>query len=227
MPRLLLPGPAGERPRERLSQHGPGALTTVDLLAILLGTGQAGRTVQSVAQAVHDVADGSLRKLARHPEAELRRIGGVGAAKAARLLAALELGRRLAHERRPSRCLMAAPEDVVRLLADRVRDLDVEEFRVLALSGRRELLREVLVSRGVLNGALVHPREVFRPAIVEAAAGIIVVHNHPSGDPTPSPEDLAITRQLAGCGQLLGIPLLDHLIVGADRWVSLKAQGAL
>ena len=112
-------------------------------------------------------------------------------------------------------------------MGDRIRDLDVEEFHLLALSTHRDVLREVLVSRGLLNASLVHPREVFRPAIAEAAAGIILVHNHPSGDPIPSPEDLTITGQLVAAGKLLGIPVLDHMIVGGDRWISFATQGLL
>lgn len=219
--------PVVDRPRERLLRHGPAALTTVELLAILLGTGRSGQSVEVVARAVHGAADGSLRRLVRLPDAELRRVAGVGMAKAARLKAALELGRRLAREERPPRPRIGRPEDVVRLLGDRLRDLEVEEFHLLALSIQRDVLREVLVSRGVLNGSLVHPREVFRPAIAEAAAGIIVVHNHPSGDPTPSPEDRAVTGQLVAAGGLLGIPVLDHVIVAGDRWVSFATEGLL
>jgi len=141
--------------------------------------------------------------------------------------AALELGRRLAREERPVRVRIRTPEDVVRLLADRLRDLEVEEFHVVALSAQRDVLKDLLVSRGVLTGSLVHPREVFRPAIAEAAAGIIVVHNHPSGDPTPSPEDRAVTGQLTAAGTVLGIPVLDHVIVAGDRWMSFASQGLL
>lgn len=202
-------------------------MTTVELLAILLGTGRAGHTVGAVAESVHSAVDGSLRRLARQPLGELRRILGVGSAKAARLSAALELGRRLAREERPIRARIRTPEDVVRLVGDRLRDLEVEEFHLVALSAQRDVIREVLISRGVLTGSLVHPREVFRPAIAEAAAGIIVVHNHPSGDPTPSPEDRAVTGQLVAAGTLLGIPVLDHVIVAGDRWMSFASQGLL
>ncbi|MGE0442910.1 MAG: DNA repair protein RadC [Gemmatimonadales bacterium] len=227
MPALPHPASPAERPRERLLRHGPAALTTVELLAIVLGTGRRGRGVLEVADAVDGAAAGSLRRLARLPIGELRRLAGVGRVKAVQIVAALELGRRLAREERPARARIRSPEDVVRLLGDRLADLEVEEFHVIALSAQREVIREVLVSRGVLTGALVHPREVFRPAIAEAAAGIIVVHNHPSGDPTPSPEDRAVTGQLTGAGALLGIPVLDHVIVAGDRWISFASQGLL
>ena len=152
---------------------------------------------------------------------------GIGPAKAARLLAAFELGLRAAQAERPARPRIKDPEDVVRLLGPRLRDLAVEEFHLLALDSQSQVLREVLVTRGILDSSLVHPREVFRPAIVEAAAGIIVVHNHPSGDPTPSAEDRAVTRQLVAAGRLLDLPLYDHVIVAGDRWVSLAAAGLL
>jgi DNA repair protein RadC len=125
------------------------------------------------------------------------------------------------------RVRIRTPEDVVRLLADRLRDLEVEEFHVVALSAQRDVLKDLLVSRGVLTGSLVHPREVFRPAIAEAAAGIIVVHNHPSGDPTPSTDDRAVTRQLVEAGRLLDLPVYDHVIIGGERYTSFAEAGLL
>src|SRR5574338_426897 len=159
--------------------------------------------------------------------AELLGAGGVGPTKAARLLAAFELGARTAREERPALPRIREPEDVVRLFAGRLRDLQVEEFHLLALDSQSQVLREVLVTRGLLNSSLVHPREVFRAAIVEAAAGIIVVHNHPSGDPTPSAEDRTVTQQLAAAGRLLDLPLYDHVIIAGDRFTSFAAQGLL
>ena len=142
----------------------------MELLAILLGTGRPGHPVVEVAQGVYRSAGGSLRRLAGLPLGQLRVVGGVGGAKAGRLVAALELGRRLAREERPPRVRIRTPEDVVRIIGDRIRDLEVEEFHVLVMSIQREVVRTVLISRGVLTGSMVHPREVFRPAIVEAAA---------------------------------------------------------
>ncbi len=218
---------AADRPRERLGTLGPAALTTPELLAVLIGTGSAGQDVMAVAQALLAESGGSLRHLAARPAVEWQRIPGLGPAKAARLLAALELGVRAAQEERPLRPRIHDPADVVRLVAPRLRDLAVEEFHLLALDSQSQVLRTVLVTRGLLNSSLVHPREVFRPAIVEAAAGVIVVHNHPSGDPTPSAEDRAVTRQLRAAGQLLDIPLYDHVIVAGDRWTSLAQAGLL
>jgi len=216
-----------DRPRERLRALGPAALSTAELLAIILGTGAPAQDVIGVAHALLADAGGSLRRLATRPGAAWQGQAGIGPAKAARLLAAFELGLRAAQEERPARPRIKDPEDVVRLLGPRLRDLAVEEFHLLALDSQSQVLREVLVTRGILDSSLVHPREVFRPAIVEAAAGIIVVHNHPSGDPTPSAEDRAVTRQLVAAGRLLDLPLYDHVIVAGDRWVSLAAAGLL
>jgi DNA repair protein RadC len=214
-------------PRERLWALGPAALTTAELLAILLGTGGGGADVRALAGHLLGVGEGSLRRLAQRPRAELLQVRGVGPTKAARLLAAFELGGRLAREARPPVERIREPEDVVRLFQGRLRDLQVEEFHLLALDSQSQVLREVLVTRGLLNSSLVHPREVFRAAIAEAAAGIIVVHNHPSGDPTPSAEDRAVTQQLAAAGRLLDLPLYDHVIIAGDRFVSFACAGLL
>jgi DNA repair protein RadC len=216
-----------DRPRERLRVVGPAALTTAELVAILLGTGGNGQSVLELANRVLAVGKGSLRQLAARPEDELQTIRGVGPAKGARLSAAFELGLRLAREARPTPAKIRTPEDVVAILADRLRDLSHEEFHLLALDTQSQVVREVLVTRGLLNSSLVHPREVFRAAIMAAAAGIVVVHNHPSGDPTPSSEDRAVTRQLAAAGELLDLPLYDHVIIAGDRFTSFAAAGLL
>ncbi|HET7468411.1 MAG TPA: DNA repair protein RadC [Gemmatimonadales bacterium] len=219
--------PAGDRPRERLWALGPGALTTAELVAILIGTGGATAGVLEISGRLLEVGEGSLRRLATRPRAELLQMPGVGPTKAARLLAAFELGVRLAREERPAAVRIREPDDVARLFRGRLRDLQVEEFHLLALDSQSQVLREVLVTRGLLNSSLVHPREVFRAAIAEAAAGIIVVHNHPSGDPTPSAEDRAVTQQLAAAGRLLDLPLYDHVIIAGDRFVSFACAGLL
>jgi DNA repair protein RadC len=202
-------------------------LTTAELLAILIGTGTEGQGVQDVARRLLERSDGSLRRLAQRPRAELLRAEGIGPTKAARLVAAFELGARLSREDRPPVQRIREPEDVVRVFSGRLRDLQVEEFHLLALDSQSQVLREVLVTRGLLNSSLVHPREVFRAAIAEAAAGIIVVHNHPSGDPTPSAEDRAVTQQLAAAGRLLDLPLYDHVIIAGDKFVSFASSGLL
>jgi DNA repair protein RadC len=227
MPGVLSTVPDTERPRERLWSLGAGALTTVELLALLLGTGGEGRSVLELAAGLLDSNDGSLRRLAQRPRAELLRTVGIGPTKAARLLAAIELGGRVAREERPPVQRIREPEDVVRLFQPRLRDLQVEEFHLLALDSQSQVLREVLVTRGLLNSSLVHPREVFRPAIAEAAAGIIIVHNHPSGDPTPSADDRVVTEQLVAAGRLLDIPVHDHVIIGRGRYTSFAEGGLL
>jgi DNA repair protein RadC len=216
-----------DRPRERLWRLGATSLTVVELLAILLGTGDRGYDALEVASLLLKPADGGLRRLAARPPGELMLTRGVGRAKAGRLLAAFELADRIAREERPAVPRIAEPADVVRLVGGRLRDLQVEEFHLLALDTRSRVLRDVLVTRGLLDSSLVHPREVFRAAISEAAAGIILVHNHPSGDPTPSAEDRAVTRQLVAAGQLLDLPVYDHVIVAGDRFVSFATAGLL
>jgi DNA repair protein RadC len=218
---------AADRPRERLWSVGPAALTGQELLAILLGTGRAGRDALGVAAELLGRASGSLRRHAGRPGAELARAPGVGRAKAARVLAALELGRRAAAEVEPPPLRIRGPADVHRVCAPRLRDLAVEEFHVLALGSQSQVLGDLLITRGILNSSLVHPREVFRAAIAEAAAGIIVVHNHPSGDPTPSADDREVTRQLVEAGRLLDVPVYDHVVVGGERYVSFAEAGLL
>jgi DNA repair protein RadC len=151
----------------------------------------------------------------------------VGPAKAATLLAALELGRRLAQRRLHTGDAIRGPQDVYRHFHARLRDAPHEQFHLLLLDGRHRLLREVMASRGTLTASLVHPREVFRPALREGAAALVVVHNHPSGDPAPSAEDGEVTRRLVQAGALLGVPLLDHVVVAERGWVSLREQGEL
>jgi DNA repair protein RadC len=171
--------------------------------------------------------EGSLTRLARRPAAALARVPGVGRVKAARIAAALELGRRVVEQREPAPVRIAQPADVQRLCGPRLRDLAVEEFHVLVLGTQSQVVGDLLITRGLLSSSLVHPREVFRAALAEAPAGIIVVHNHPSGDPTPSAEDRAVTRQLVEAGHLLDVPVFDHVIVAGERYVSFREAGLL
>jgi DNA repair protein RadC len=219
--------PNAERPRERLRAHGPHALSAAELLAVVVGSGAAGGSALHVAQAVLGRFDGSLRRLATTPVAALTRVRGVGPARAVAIHAALELGRRLAAEGRDDGTPITSPRDVWQLYAPRLQDLPVEEFHVAVLDAQHRLERDVLVTRGILNSSLVHPREVFREAIAERAAAVILVHNHPSGDPSPSPEDRAVTDQLVAAGRLLDIPVHDHVIVGRGRYASFAEAGLL
>ena len=216
-----------ERPRERLLSLGPTALTAVELLAILLGTGTARSDALSVARTLLASAGGTVRQLARRPAASLAGVAGVGKAKAARVVAALELARRLEGEEPPAGDRIRSPADVHRRCGPMLRDLVVEEFHLLALDAQNRVTRQTLITRGILNSSLVHPREVFRAAIAEAAAGIIVVHNHPSGHTAPSADDRAVTAQLVEAGKLLDMPVYDHVIVGGDRYFSFAEAGLL
>jgi len=213
-----------DRPRERLRQSGPRHLAVGELLALLVGSGSAGGSAREVADRIVAHAGGALARLAAMDVGELESVPGVGTATACRVVASLELGRRTATAEVEPGAPVRGPDDVFRRMGPRLRDLPQEEFHALLLNTRHKVVREVLVTRGILDASLIHPREVFRPAVAEGAAGVILVHNHPSGDPTPSPEDRAVTRQLGAAGRALGIPVLDHVVVGRGRYVSLAAE---
>jgi DNA repair protein RadC len=216
--------PPEERPRERLAKHGPEALSTPELLAILLRTGTARESALDVAEGIVAQA-GGLRGLATATIEQLSQIRGVGVVKAIEIRAAVELGKRISaftHEARPTvRC----PEDVWQLVQSELRHEPREHFKVLLLDTRNQVIRVSTVSVGSLTESIVHPREVFREAIRHSSAALIAVHNHPSGDPTPSQEDIQVTRRLDEAGRTVGIDVLDHVIVGEGRYVSLKERG--
>jgi DNA repair protein RadC len=220
------PAARRELPRERLCREGASVLLPEELLALVLRTGVRGADALSLARALL-ARFGSLDRLALAGDAELGRVAGLGPAKIASLRAALELGLRLAHSPLERGDRIHSPEQVFAHLGARLRRVRQEVFYALLLDSRHRLIRAVEVSRGSLNQSLVHPREVFAPAFREAAAAIIVVHNHPSGDPHPSREDREVTRRLAEAGQLLGIPLLDHVVVAGQGWASFAREGWL
>ncbi|MGH7638659.1 MAG: RadC family protein [Gemmatimonadaceae bacterium] len=219
--------PRTERPRERLVDLGANALSTAELLAIVLGSGGRGRSALRIGQDILGAAHGSLRRLAMRPVADLTTHIGVGRARAVVIHAALELGRRLASEQRDESMPVRSPRDIVGIFAPRLEDLPVEEFHVAVLDAQHRLERDITVTRGILNSSLVHPREVFREAIAERAAAIILVHNHPSGDPAPSSDDRNVTDQLVAAGRLLDIPVHDHVIIGRGRYTSFAEAGLL
>lgn len=219
--------PRGERPRERLKTLGAQALSSAELLAILIGTGTARRSALALAHDALARADGSLRRLATQPVAALTAVAGLGTVRAITIHAALELGRRSASESRDEGAPLRSPRDVWAAFAPRLEDLPVEEFHVAVLDAQHRLERDITITRGILNSSLVHPREVFREAIAERAAAIVLVHNHPSGDPSPSADDRAITTQLVAAGRLLDIPVADHVIIGRGRYLSFAESGWL
>jgi DNA repair protein RadC len=219
--------PRTERPRERLRDLGAHALSTSELLAIVIGSGTPQRSALGLAQDALAKSDGSLRRLASLPVAALTSVHGLGSARAVAIHAALELGRRLAAESRDEGAPLRTPRDVWAAYAPRLEDLPVEEFHVAVLDAQHRLERDITITRGILNSSLVHPREVFREAIAERAAAIILVHNHPSGDPTPSADDRAITAQLVAAGRLLDIPVADHVVIGRGRYLSFAEGGLL
>jgi DNA repair protein RadC len=218
--------PVEDRPRERLYHKGAEALADAELLAIQLGTGVPGKSAMDVARGML-ARHGSLSGLSALSVAELAGIPGVGRVRAVRLSAAFEITRRLRSRNGASRPILSSPEQVFARYGPLMEDLKKEVFRAALLDAQNGLLRDVLISEGTLSASLVHPREVFKPAILESAASLILVHNHPSGDPTPSREDLRLTRQLVECSKLLELRIHDHVIIGRERFVSLAQRGAV
>ena len=216
--------PEEDRPRERMKHAGAEALSLVELLAILLRTGTKNESALLVAQRILNHT-GSLHNLADMTFAELTAIKGNGTAKALELLACLELGRRMAKTRMEEQALIRRPQDAAMLVMESMRYYKREHFVCLFLNIKNKVLAQETISIGTLDASLVHPREVFRAAIRHGCAAVICIHNHPSGDPTPSHEDIAITRRLMEAGELVGIEVLDHIVIGDKRYVSLKEQG--
>lgn len=217
---------AGAGPGGRVLAAGPAGMGDEELVAVVLGPGKGARRADAVARELVGGPEG-LRFLGGLSATELACRPGVGATRAARLVAALELGRRLVTVRLPRGAAIRSSGEVFRHYHPQMRRLTVEQFRVLVLDGKHRVVREHLVSQGTLTSSPVHPREVFGPAIRHAAAALVLVHNHPSGDPAPSADDLDITRRLADVGELVGIRILDHVIVGEDSYVSLADRGLL
>jgi DNA repair protein RadC len=215
-----------DRPRERLHSLGVQALSDVELLALVLRSGGAGTSALTTGRALLD-AFGGLRQLSQAGPAELGRAPGVGPAKSGSLLAALEIGRRVAEHRLPLGRPIQRPEDVHRHFYLRLRGSRQECFLALLLDGRHRLIGEELVTRGTLTASLVHPREVFRAALREAAAALVLVHNHPSGDPSPSREDREVTERLSRAGEILGVRVIDHVIVAERGYHSFREAGDL
>jgi len=218
--------PKDERPRERLLQHGPQHLTEAELLGILIGKGTKKKTAIVLARELLDRYE-SLQKLFSRSPSELTTIKGMGSAKAATLSAAFELVRRIQSRKDTGKPIFKRSSDVANHYLPLMRDLRKEVFRVLLLSRANRLIKEVFISEGTLDASIVHPRDVFREALLEPAAGVILIHNHPSGNPSPSEEDLRITRQLVEAGRLLGIKVYDHIILAGESYRSLADEGLI
>ena len=216
--------PTGERPRERLQHYGPQALSTAELMAILLRTGSQGENVLALATRLL-VEFGGLAGLVKASFSELSAVKGVGQAKAAQLKAGLEIGRRLLLAAPDERPQITSPADAANLLMLEMGHLEQEHLRVLLLDTKNRVLASPTVYKGNVNTSVVRIAELFREAIRHNSTGLIIAHNHPSGDPTPSPEDVRITRQIVEAGKMLDIEVLDHLVIGHQRYVSLKERG--
>jgi DNA repair protein RadC len=218
--------PQDERPRERFVQNGPQSLSNHELIAILLRTGTKDESVLQLSNRLLTNFEG-LRMLKAATLEEMMEIKGIGQAKAIQILAAVEIGRRIANLKNEDRYVIRSPEDGANYVMNDMRFLSQEHFVCLYLNTKNQVLHKQTIFIGSLNASIVHPREVFREALKRSAASIICLHNHPSGDPAPSKEDIEVTKRLVECGKMIGIEILDHLIIGENKFVSLKEKGYL
>ncbi|WP_054951466.1 RadC family protein [Numidum massiliense] len=218
--------PVDERPRERLMQYGATALSNAELIAILLRTGTSSQSAKHLAERILSAA-GGLKGLTDSSIETLTQVKGIGPAKAVQVLAGVELGRRISRALPEERFAIRSPQDAADLMMDELQHLQQEHFVCLFLNTKNEVLAKETVFVGSLNASIVHPREVFKRAISRVSAAIICLHNHPSGDPTPSREDRYVTKRLKQAGELIGIDVLDHIIIGEQRFYSMKDNGLM
>lgn len=216
--------PQEERPREKMLFEGKEALSNAELLAILLRTGTKEKSAIEIAQEILAISQDGLLSLQTCTPEELSVINGVGIAKACQILAAAELGKRMAAHRRKLKKEIANPEDIVQLFMEKMRYYKKEHFVALLLNSKGAILEEAEISIGDLCSTMIHPREVFCQAIKRSAASVLFVHNHPSGDPSPSAQDLETTKRLVQAAEILGIHVLDHIIIGDGTYISLKSK---
>ena len=218
--------PASERPRERLEQYGPESLSTAELLAIVVRVGSRGESAVRLAERLLSEFDG-LAGIARARIPQLSALPGVGLAKAAQLQAAFELGKRLATSVDGPKAVVRGASDAAALLMEDLRHRQQECLGAIFLDARNQVICVRILTVGTLTGSPAHPREVFREALAQGCASLIICHNHPSGDPTPSKDDIALTARLVEVGELMGVPLLDHIVIGGGRYISLKEAGKM
>ncbi|MGE8078438.1 RadC family protein [Peribacillus loiseleuriae] len=223
---LIRDVPKDERPRERFIQNGPQSLSNQELLAILLRTGTKDESVLQLANRLISTFEG-LRMLKDASIDEITAIKGIGEAKAIQILASVELGKRITQLNYQDRYVIRSPEDGANYCMEEMRFLSQEHFITLYLNTKNQVLHKQTIFIGSLNASIVHPREVYKEAFRRSAASIICLHNHPSGDPSPSREDIEVTKRLVECGKIIGIELLDHIIIGEHKFVSLKEKGYL
>jgi DNA repair protein RadC len=217
--------PLDERPRERLYKNGPDALKTSELIAIIIRAGTHKKTALETAEDLLNKFSGNLSRLARATKRELScGINGIGPAKAAQLMASFELGKRIAGFSEVEKPSINTPSDVARILMNEMRYYKKEVFKVLLLDTKNRLIKIETISSGILDASLVHPREVFYPAIQEMASSIILVHNHPSGNIIPSAQDIEITKNIIEAGKIMNIDVIDHIIIGEGKFLSLKEK---
>ncbi|MCM1987752.1 RadC family protein [Methanococcoides seepicolus] len=215
--------PSEDRPRERLLKHGPGFLSNAELLSVILRTGSKDENVVSMSSRI--LSEYNLKQLSQANISQLTKIRGIGPAKATQIAAVFELARKLEIFTDDPKRKIRSANDVYSLLYPRHRELKKEHLTALYLDTKNNIIKEEVISIGSLNANIVHPREVFKSALMESSASVILTHNHPSGDPAPSREDIAVTEKLVEGGKILGISVLDHVIIGDGRYVSLKEEG--
>jgi len=218
--------PRQERPRERLQKFGPEALSAQELLALVIGRGIPKKSVMNIAQELL-VKFGNVKAISQATIEELSQIKGIGLAKAAQLKACFELGKREELEPEFKNYDIKDPESVVKAIRASIRDKAKEHFKLILLNPRNKIIGISTISIGTLNASLVHPREVFKDAIVHSAASVVLAHNHPSGDPEPSEDDIKITNKLVESGRILGIEVIDHIIIGKNNFCSFKERGLM
>ena len=219
--------PEGERPREKMMQYGSASLSNAELLALLINCGTKDESALSLAVSVLSLAEGSLRELANLSVEEYKHIKGIGNACACRLIAAVELGRRIASTPPRQRLKLEDPSTTATLFMEEMRHLQQEKIRVAMINTKGELIAREDVSLGGMYSACASPRDIFASAVRKGAYGVVLAHNHPSGDPSPSAADISVTKQIAEAGKLLGIQLVDHIIIGDGRFISLKEMGVI